>query len=399
MKTPNAIPAIDSVPKLVVVPQPTKKKKVNRNANGDGSLFQRGLAWYWKIRWNGERLVFPTGTRIKSEATDWKKEKLAELLNGGVPAEKPKASGVLINELLDDYIAYLKLKGRKSVDITEGVVNSRLRPFFGAIGGSKLQTSDLDRYRQQFSPDKQSTANRHLAYLHAAMTHGWKRQKPRKIQPDDVPHFEMADESKNVRMGFIEEPGYRAILKELPASLKPLFTCAYHVSTRKGELKNILWSQVDLEDEIIVLEHGDTKGKVGRYLPVYGEMLTALKKQKALRDSEYPETEHVFFWQKEDVVFGHGGTRTVPGGHIKKFDASWKSAVKRAGYPDLLFHDLRRSATRNMRKAGIDQALRMKISGHKTDSMERRYNIVDVQDIKEAGRKMKEWATQQKKRR
>jgi hypothetical protein len=51
-----------------------------------------------------------------------------------------------------------------------------------------------------------------------------------------------------------------------------------------------------------------------------------------------------------------------------------------------------------MRKAGIDQALRMKISGHKTDSMERRYNIIDVQDIKEAGRKMKEWADQQKRK-
>jgi integrase len=117
------------------------------------------------------------------------------------------------------------------------------------------------------------------------MTHGWKRQKPRKIQPDDIPHFEMADESQNVRMGFIEEPGYRAISKELPVSLKALFICVYHVSTRKGELKNILWSQVDFDDEIIVLEHGDTKGKVGRYLPIYGDMLTALKRQKTTLNS------------------------------------------------------------------------------------------------------------------
>jgi integrase len=228
------------------------------------------------------------------------------------------------------------------------------------------------------------------------MTHAWKRQKPRKIQPDDLPYFEMADESQNVRMGFIEEHGYRAILKELPTSLKPLFTCAYHVSTRKSELKNILWPQVDLGEEMIVLEHSDTKNKVGRYLPIYGDMLTALREQKALRGAEYPEAQYVFFWHKEDVVIGHGGVRTTPGGHIKKFDASWKAAVARAGYPDLLFHDLRRSATRNMRKAGIDQALRMKISGHKTDSMERRYNIIDAQDLKDAGHKMKEWAAQQK---
>jgi integrase len=228
------------------------------------------------------------------------------------------------------------------------------------------------------------------------MTHGWKRQKPRKINPEDLPHFEMADESQNVRMGFIEEPEYRNILKQLPSSLKPLFICAYHVSTRKGELKNIFWSQVDLDEGIIILEHGDTKGKVGRYLPIYGDMLAALKKQKALRDAEYPEVDHVFFWHKEDVVIGHGGVRVVPGSPIKKFEASWKAAVARAKTPDLLFHDLRRSATRNMRKAGIEQSLRMKISGHKTDSMERRYNIVDVGDIKEAAAKLAAFSKREK---
>jgi hypothetical protein len=36
---------------------------------------------------------------------------------------------------------------------------------------------------------------------------------------------------------------------------------------------------------------------------------------------------------------------------------------------------------RNMRRAGVPQIIRMAISGHKTDSMERRYNIVDGEDI------------------
>jgi len=126
-------------------------------------------------------------------------------------------------------------------------------------------------------------------------------------------------------------------------------------------------------------------------------MHEALTKQKALRHAEYPDTEHIFFWHREDVLIGHGGVRVVPGSHSKKFEASWKAAVDRAKCPELLFHDLRRSATRNMRKAGIEQSLRMKISGHKTDSMERRYNIVDVQDIKEAAAKLNTWQQQQRK--
>ena len=32
----------------------------------------------------------------------------------------------------------------------------------------------------------------------------------------------------------------------------------------------------------------------------------------------------------------------------------WEPPLTAAGYPDLLFHDLRRSAVRNMRKAGMD---------------------------------------------
>jgi hypothetical protein len=48
------------------------------------------------------------------------------------------------------------------------------------------------------------------------------------------------------------------------------------------------------------------------------------------------------------------------------------------------------------RHTGIDQSIRKKISGHKTDSMERRYNILDVSDIKAAGQQMEQWARQTK---
>jgi hypothetical protein len=59
----------------------------------------------------------------------------------------------------------------------------------------------------------------------------------------------------------------------------------------------------------------------------------------------------------------------------------WKTAVATAGVHDLRFHDLWRTAVRNMRRVGVPQVVRMKITGHKTDSMERRYNIVDAEDL------------------
>ena len=287
------------------------------------------------------------------------------------------------------------MKNRKSVKIIAQVLDANIRPAFGDRQPASLTTSDIQRYRDDREEDVDpATVNRELAYFRAALNHGMLRQTPRKI--DSVPYMPMADESHNVRTGFVEVSGYKKILDQLPLTLKPLFVCGYHVSTRKGELKNILWSQVDFEEGVIVLEPADTKTGKGRYLPIYGDIGEWLTKQKTVRDAEFPECPWVFFWHTIDCVLGHGGVRTKPGSHVQKFDASWKAAVKRAGHEGLLFHDLRRSAQRNMRKAGIDQSIRMKISGHKTDSMERRYNIVDIEDVKGAAKQMAKWIKSEK---
>jgi len=67
---------------------------------------------------------------------------------------------------------------------------------------------------------------------------------------------------------------------------------------------------------------------------------------------------------------------------------AWAEARKKAGLPGILFHDLRRSAVRNLEQAGVPRSVAMKISGHKTEAVFRRYAIVSDADLAAAAQKM-----------
>jgi integrase len=69
---------------------------------------------------------------------------------------------------------------------------------------------------------------------------------------------------------------------------------------------------------------------------------------------------------------------------------AWKRVTDAAGCPGLLFHDLRRTGVRNLRRLGVSETIAMKISGHKTSAMFRRYDIDDESDLREVARKLDE---------
>ena len=62
-----------------------------------------------------------------------------------------------------------------------------------------------------------------------------------------------------------------------------------------------------------------------------------------------------------------------------------------------VFHDLRRSAIRNMERAGMPRNVAMGITGHRTEAVYRRYDIVSEKDMKLAASRMDEFFQAQRK--
>ena len=75
------------------------------------------------------------------------------------------------------------------------------------------------------------------------------------------------------------------------------------------------------------------------------------------------------------------------GNQVVDYRKRWATAAKAAHVTDRLFHDFRRTAVRNMVRAGVPQTVAMRISGHKTASMFQRYDVTSTADQLEAVKK------------
>jgi integrase len=147
-----------------------------------------------------------------------------------------------------------------------------------------------------------------------------------------------------------------------------------------GEAKQIQWLQVDLDAALIRLEDDQTKTGEARTVPLPDVLVKMLEKTKATEGTVFCTTNLAKEWHKACAAVGLGKLEKVEG---KKFSR----------YSGLIIHDLRRSAIKNLMKAGVSEKVAMAISGHKTRTVFDRYHIVDSADVVEAMRKVENMAT------
>ena len=146
-----------------------------------------------------------------------------------------------------------------------------------------------------------------------------------------------------------------------------------------SEILPLRWSPVDLEAGVVRLEPGTTKNREGREFPISALPDLALLLKQQRENTRVLERE---LGAVVPHVFHHG---VQP---IKSFRRAWRSACKRAGLVGMIPHDFRRTAVRNLERAGVSRSVAMKLVGHKTESVYRRYAIVSSRDLNEGVAKL-----------
>jgi integrase len=340
---------------------------------GSGTIYQRGKIWWMQYFVRGRLIQETTGFTQKADAENLLKQRIGEAAAGRRVGPERATIADLCNLVIEDN----RLRNLRDARHVEWRYKANIAPVLGSLLASRFGQAQVRAYivSRRASGASDATINRELAIIRRGFKLG-AGEDPPLVQRQAVI---LKLEEDNVRQGFLEQDQYEKLLEELPANLKALFVCGYHVGSRKNELRRIEWPQVDWEGGAIRLPGGQTKNKKPRTLPIYGDMRRWLEHQRAT-------------CPKDCVWVFHGERNHPVDNHLN----GWREACERVGQPGLLFHDLRRSAVRNMKRAGVQDKLAMEITGHRTRSVFDRYNIVDETDLRGAGERLEEYAKQRK---
>jgi integrase len=251
---------------------------------------------------------------------------------------------------------------------------TRLAEVFAGDRALEITTARVDAYadHRTASGAKPATVNRELAALRRAFKVALRKQ----LLPS-MPVVTLLPED-NVREGFVDQAEFEALLAKLrefdAADVADAAEFAYRTCLRRGNALGAVWPWFKLKIDhtgavvsgSVRLPGAVTKNKKPLAFPLTGALLALVARRWTKRLPECP------------YVFHRAGRR------IGRFERAWNKACAAVGLPRVLFHDLRRSAARNYRRAGVDIDVIQRIGGWKTASMFKRYNVIDERDLLDA---------------
>ena len=355
-----------------------------------GTIYKRGNIFWLKYFRDGKPYYESSRSRKETVAKKLLKKREGEIADGKLP-------GVIYDRVLYDDLEEMFIRDRrinnKSVPEAEKRLK-HLRPFLGGMKVSNIKADRIAGYIDErlIEGAANATINRELAALRRMLNLGYQAEKVQR-----VPYIQMLKED-NVRTGFLEDFEYEALRDALPSYLKGFLTFGYLTGWRKEEVAGLTWDRVDLQARTVSLTSDQTKNKEARTMYMEESLLSVMFDQWAEKDGTY--------------VFHRNGHR------IRDFRGAWNDACRSAGIgygyksaakyvekwesegllPGPIYHDLRRTAVREMDKAGVSRKVAMMRTGHKTESVFNRYNIGTEADMKNAATKLERYRNKEQEK-
>jgi integrase len=334
---------------------------------GDGGIYPRGgVQWIW-YSYRGHLYRESSHSADEKVAEKLLRRRLKQVERPGFVG--PKEDKWTLADMKARIEADYERKENRSLK-TVGYCFKHLEEAFKFHRVIDIRTPVVEEYTKKRlqAGAARASVNRELAYLR----HGFKLM----LKAGDISAIPAVIEllqGENVRKGFIAPGDFAALLEHIPdLDVRDLVEFLYNAAWRSGEGKNLEWSEVDLTNNMIRLPAEKSKSKKPRNLPIIGVLLEIIQRRLEKRRLDCP------------YVFHRKGKR------IASFRKAFKAAATAAGMLGLVPHDMRRSAVRNFRRAGLSEHEGMKLSGHETDSIYRRYDIISDDDLAESMNRVQE---------
>ena len=356
-----------------------------RQPKGSGSVYRVAGSQYWQISYTvrGKRRTESSRSTRKTDAHRLLQSRVGKIADGH--DVNPRVNRISLGEGLRAVVNDQHAEGRRSIADTRRRIDLHLIPYFGparrmaTIGTDDINAYVADRLDHEAA---RATINRELACLRRAFSLAINATPPRLVSRPPI----KALVENNVRKGFFREDDFAAVLENLPYYLRPPLRFAYITGWRiRSEVLPLDVSRVDLEGGCVRLEPGETKNDSGRQFPLTNDLRAVLEAQ----------LDSVAFLRRQGVICPHV-FHCPDGRRILSFYERWRAACRAAGVPGRYLHDFRRTAVRNLERAGVPRSTAMSIVGHQTQSIYTRYAIQDESMQQEAARRLDSWANRQK---
>jgi integrase len=311
------------------------------------ALYRRKEAgiWYADFFADGMRVQESTGTRNKREAEKFLALRMSEAQRGVFA----KAVHTPLPELWERYFGYAKAH-KRSWD-RDLQMYGNLQSFLGTPMLTSISPLRVEEYQQhrvrEVAP---ATVNRETALLKHMFNMAERWGLYQGTNPVRLVKFLPEN---NLQFQTVSEADEQRLLEASPPYLRELILFATNTGLRCGDLLDLKWEEVDIEEQRLSL----IMGKTGRRLevPLNETALTLLAAKRAAMHGPY--------------VFYNPAT----GDRFHDLKTGFKAILKRAGMTGITWHTLRHTFASRLTRSGVDLVTVKELLGHSTINTTMRY--------------------------